>query len=197
MYFAGTGPLLSRTLHPKYSCMVFVNPKYDPKYDPQVRLRGLSLQNNGTSILSEHSPAVQWHSSHPRYAYTLRARVRCLVALFTPQVRLLYFAGTGPLFGGTPHTPGTPIILSEHSPAVQWHSSHPRYAYHTLRARVRCLVALSTTLRSTGKPLRARTLSMSARARFPAPTPCPSSPHSSLSSSVVGVKNGSTWAGHK
>ena len=59
---------------------------------------------------------------------------------------------------------------------------------HTLRARVRCLVALSTTRAATGSPFRTRTASTAARAMLGAPAPWPSSPYSSRCSSVVGTK---------
>ena len=63
---------------------------------------------------------------------------------------------------------------------------------YTFFALVLCFVALSTTLLPTGRPFRLLILSMRTLAKFGAPTPWPSSPNSSLSSSVRGVKKGST-----
>mmetsp|Transcript_5885 Transcript_5885/g.21514 ORF Transcript_5885/g.21514 Transcript_5885/m.21514 type:complete len:303 (-) Transcript_5885:198-1106(-) len=60
----------------------------------------------------------------------------------------------------------------------------------TLRARVLCLVALSTSLASSIRPLRFRTRSTYLRARFLELSDC--SPNSSRSSSVTGTKYGST-----
>ena len=62
----------------------------------------------------------------------------------------------------------------------------------TFLANVLCRVALSTTFFSTANPFRFRTESINLFARFGAPTPWPSSPNSSLSSSVCGTKKGST-----
>lgn len=65
---------------------------------------------------------------------------------------------------------------------------------YTFLALVRCLVETSTTFLSVGRPLRRRTSSIMVRARLAVPTPCPSSPNSSRSSSVTGMKNGSIWS---
>jgi len=65
---------------------------------------------------------------------------------------------------------------------------------YTFLALVRCLVETSTTFLSVDRPLRRRTSSIMVRARLAVPTPCPSSPNSSRSSSVTGMKNGSIWS---
>lgn len=57
------------------------------------------------------------------------------------------------------------------SHASPYVASSARRRAHTLRARVRCLVADSTTFSSTGRPLRRRTASISRLARLAEPTP--------------------------